>query len=56
MWPERGLNHSGEKPNELRVNSPIHQATWVGGGGGGGALIEYYNRKTRKQKKKTQKS
>ena len=27
MWPERGSNHSGEKPNELRVNSPIHQAT-----------------------------
>ena len=24
MWPERGLNHSGEKPNRLRVNSPIH--------------------------------
>ena len=24
MWPEWGLNHSGEKPNWLRVNSPIH--------------------------------
>ena len=24
MWPEQGLNHSGEKPNGLRVNSPIH--------------------------------
>ena len=22
--PEQGLNHSGEKPNGLRVNSPIH--------------------------------
>ena len=26
MWPERGLNHSGEKPNGLRVSSLIHQA------------------------------
>ena len=26
MWPERGSNHSGEKPNGLRVNSPIHSA------------------------------
>ena len=24
MWLERGLNHSGEKPSGLRVNSPIH--------------------------------
>ena len=24
MWPERGLNHSGEKPNGLRDISPIH--------------------------------
>ena len=24
MWPERGSNHSGEIPNGLRVNSPIH--------------------------------
>ena len=24
MWPERGSHHSGEKPNGLRVNSPIH--------------------------------
>ena len=24
MWPEQGSNHSGEKPNGLRVNSPIH--------------------------------
>ena len=24
MWPERGSNHSGEKPNGLRVNSLIH--------------------------------
>ena len=23
MWPERGPNHSGEKPNGLRVNYPI---------------------------------
>ena len=29
MWPERGLNHSNEKPNGLRVNSPIHQAMGV---------------------------
>ena len=27
MWPKRSSNHSGEKPNGLRVNSPIHQAT-----------------------------
>ena len=27
IWPERGSNHRGEKPNGLRVNSPIHQAT-----------------------------
>ena len=26
MWPEWGSNHSGEKPNGLRVNSPIHYA------------------------------
>ena len=24
MWPERGSNHSGEKPNGLRVSSLIH--------------------------------
>ena len=24
MWPERGSNHSSEKPNGLKVNSPIH--------------------------------
>ena len=24
IWPERGSNHSGEKPNGLRVNSLIH--------------------------------
>ena len=24
MWPELGSNHSGEKPNGLRVNFPIH--------------------------------
>ena len=24
MWPQRGWNHSGEKPNGLGVNSPIH--------------------------------
>ena len=24
IWPELGSNHSGEKPNELRVNSLIH--------------------------------
>ena len=24
IWPERGWNHSGEKPNGLRVNSLIH--------------------------------
>ena len=24
VWPERGSNHSGEKPNGLGVNSPIH--------------------------------
>ena len=24
MWPELGSNHSVEKPNGLRVNSPIH--------------------------------
>ena len=24
MWHKRGLNHSSEKPNELRVNSSIH--------------------------------
>ena len=24
IWPERGSNHSGEKPNRLRVNSLIH--------------------------------
>ena len=23
IWPERGSNHSSEKPNGLRVNSPI---------------------------------
>ena len=27
IWPELGSNHSGEKPNGLRVNSLIHQAT-----------------------------
>ena len=27
MWPKLGSSHSGEKPNGLRVNSPIHQAT-----------------------------
>ena len=27
MWQERGSNHSGEKPNGLRVSSFIHQAT-----------------------------
>ena len=27
IWPEQGSNHSSEKPNGLRVNSPIHQAT-----------------------------
>ena len=26
MWPERGANHSGEKPNALRVHSPIHSS------------------------------
>ena len=26
MWPEWGSNHSGEKPNGLRVSSLIHQA------------------------------
>ena len=34
MWPEQGSNHSGEKPNGLRVSSLIHQATgarwWFG--------------------------
>ena len=38
MWPEIGSNHTGDKPNGLRVCSLIHQATWGGGGGGGGAL------------------
>ena len=36
MWPELGSNQSGEKPNGLRVNSPIHQATGWGAGAGGG--------------------
>ena len=27
MWPERGSNHSGKKPNGLRVSPLIHQAT-----------------------------
>ena len=27
MWLDRGSNHSGEKPNGLRVNSPIYKAT-----------------------------
>ena len=27
MWPEGGLNHSGEKPNGLKVSSLIHWAT-----------------------------
>ena len=26
MWPEQGSNHSSEKPNGLKVNSPIHKA------------------------------
>ena len=34
-----GLEHSGEKPNGLRVNSPIHLATEGWGGGGGGGLV-----------------
>ena len=43
MWPERGLNHSGEKPKS-QLSYPLG---YEGGGGGGegGFIYIYINNK-----------